>query len=78
MSIKEIGEAIAKDKIAFGIKQILKTKIKNPKVFVAKDARAETFEKLKQKKIKFEESKSKSEISRELNLDFESEVFLLR
>lgn len=82
MSVKDIKEAIEKEKILFGIKQVLKnsgkgkSKIKN--VFVAKDAREETLKKLDSAKINFVVLKSKEEIAKELGLDFESEVYSIK
>ncbi len=80
MSIKEIQEAISEGKAVFGIKQALKSskgKSKIKKVFVAKDARDKTINKLEKAKIEFEVLKTKEEIAKELGLDFESEVYLI-
>ncbi len=74
MSIKEINEAMEKGLIFFGIRQALKNPKKLKSVFIAKDTRDETVEKLEEKKIEFVVLKSKSDIARELNLDFECEV----
>ena len=78
MSVKEIKEAIEKEKVLFGIKQALKNSKKLKNVFIAKDAREETIEKLEKAGIEFTVLKPKKEISRELNLGFESEVFSLK
>lgn len=78
MSTAEIKQAIEKNKVRFGIKQALK-KPKPKKTFITKDARPETIEKLEKAKIKFEILKAaKSETAKELNLDFECEVFSLK
>jgi ribosomal protein L7Ae-like RNA K-turn-binding protein len=78
MSVKEIKEAIEKDKIFFGIKQALKNSKKISNVYVAKDTRDETIKKLEKADIEFTVLKSKTDLSRELNLDFECEVFSLK
>jgi ribosomal protein L7Ae-like RNA K-turn-binding protein len=75
MSTKEILEAIGSKKVLFGIKEAVKNKKKLKSVFVSKDARDETVEKLESEKIEFAVLKSKEDISKELNLDFESEVY---
>ncbi|MFZ5955609.1 MAG: hypothetical protein ACOYT4_04235 [Nanoarchaeota archaeon] len=78
MNIKEIKESIVKEKVLFGLKQTLKYAKKNPKkeikVVVASNARPKILEKLEKLKIKFEKLKLKSEISKELGLNFEFEV----
>ena len=82
MSIKDISEGIEKKKVFFGIKQVLKkpkAKTKKAKVFVARDSREDTIKKLEEAEINFEVlNKNKEEIAKELNLNFESEVFSLR
>ena len=79
MSLKELKEAKENKKLVLGIRQILKnSKDKKVKIYVARDARSETIDKLQEKEINFEFSKTKKEISNELDLDFESEVFLIR
>ena len=78
MSVKEIGEAIESGKILFGIKQALKLGKKAKNVFIAKDTRDETVEKLEAAGIEFDVLKSKAELAKELNLDFECEVFSLK
>jgi len=87
MSIKEIKEGIEKEKVLFGIKQTMKhyakkgdkeERKKNAKVFVTKDAREETINMLEKEGIEFSLIKGKQESMKELNLDFESEVFLLK
>ena len=77
MSMKELGEAIESKKVLFGIKQALKLGKKSKNVFIAKDTRDETVEKLDAAKIEFDVLKSKAELAKELNLDFECEVFSL-
>lgn len=79
MSLKDLKEALVKGNVFFGLKQTLKkcngkTKFK---VFVANDARNETLDKLQSLGINFEFLKTKKEISKELGLDFESEIFLI-
>ena len=78
MSVKEIKEAIEKNNVYFGIRQALKNAKKSKRVFIAKDTRNETIEKLNSKKIEFVVLKSKEDLANELNLDFECEVFSLR
>ena len=92
MSVKEIKEGIEKEKVLFGIKQVLKhykkkrndegkseeKKGKTGRVFVARDAREETMNILEKEGIEFSLIKKKQEMTKELNLDFESEVFLLK
>ena len=79
MSLKELKTAFEEKKLSFGIRQIVKNSKskKKGKVFVAKDARNETIDILSNLGINFEFSKTKKEISKELGLDFESEVFLI-
>lgn len=77
MSLKEIKDSIEKENVFFGIRQSLKNAKKLSNVFIAKDTRDETVEKLESAKIEFVVLKSKEEISKELNLDFECEVFSL-
>ena len=77
MSVKEIREAMENGNVLFGIRQALKSK-KLKGVFIAKDTRDETVEKLEAAKVEFDVLKSKSELARELNLDFECEVYSLK
>lgn len=80
MSLKEVKEAMKLDKVSFGIKQVLKVAAEGKKklnVYVAKDARNETLDKLQEKNINFEFLKNKKEIAKELEIDFESEVYLV-
>jgi len=77
MSLKEIKEGIENKLVLFGIRQALKNK-KLKQVFIAKDTRDETVEKLESAKIEFDVLKSKSDIAKELNLDFECEVFSIK
>jgi len=83
MSVKEISEAIENGSVMFGIRQALKgasvkgkNKIKG--VFIAKDARDETVEKLEAANVEFVVLKSKEDLAKELNLDFECEVFSVK
>jgi ribosomal protein L7Ae-like RNA K-turn-binding protein len=78
MSIKEIKEAIDEKKVYFGIKQAKKHKANIATVFVTKDARDETIKLLEDAKIEFVVLKPKSEMTKGLNLDFESEVFSIK
>ncbi|MFA5060972.1 MAG: hypothetical protein WC494_01485 [Candidatus Pacearchaeota archaeon] len=75
MSIKDIKEAMEKEKVFFGVKQAIKNKKKISSVFVAKDVRDETIDKLEKAGVEFIVLKPKRELSRELNLDFDCEVF---
>tara|TARA_Y100000310_G_scaffold260387_1_gene269278 strand:- start:1590 stop:1871 length:282 start_codon:yes stop_codon:yes gene_type:complete len=82
MSVKEIKEAMEKKTIRFGIRQALKGAKKKGKnkqkiVFISKDTRDSTVKKLESAGIEFTVLKSKEELAKELNLDFESEVFSL-
>ncbi|MFH1452024.1 MAG: hypothetical protein ABIF88_02530 [archaeon] len=74
MGIKEIKEAMEKGKVYFGIRQALKNPKKLKSVFIAKDARDLVVEKLEGVGIEFVVLKSKADIAKELNLDFECEV----
>ena len=74
MSVKEIREAMDKGIVVFGIKQTVKNKGKLDNVFIAKDTRDEAVEKLESENIEFSVLKTKADIAKELNLDFESEV----
>ncbi len=78
MSVKEIREAMEKGEVFFGIRQALKNKGKLKSVFIAKNARDETVEKLEAAKIEFDVLKSKDELTKELNLDFDCEIFSVR
>ncbi|MFH1238074.1 MAG: hypothetical protein ABIH79_02675 [archaeon] len=85
MSVKEINEAIEQGKVYFGIRQALKHAghsadpkskgVKLSNVFISKDARDETVEKLDSAGVEFIVLKSKEDLAKELNLDFECEVF---
>jgi ribosomal protein L7Ae-like RNA K-turn-binding protein len=78
MSVKEIKDVIESRNVLFGIRQALKNSKKLKNVFIAKDTRDETVEKLEAAKIEFIVLKSKEDLARELNLDFECEVFSLK
>ena len=78
MSVKELGEAIEGGNVMFGIRQALKLGKKAKNVFIAKDTRDETVEKLDVAGIEFDVLKSKAELAKELNLDFECEVFSIK
>ncbi|MCK5321370.1 hypothetical protein KAJ38_02225 [Candidatus Pacearchaeota archaeon] len=75
MSVKELKVAIEQGNVYFGIRQALKHAKNLSSVFITKDARDETVEKLDVAKIEFVVLKSKADIAKELNLDFECEVF---
>ncbi len=78
MSVKKLKEEIAENNVLFGIKQALKHGKKLKMVFVAKDTRDGTIEKLETAEIEFDVLKLKSDLSKELNLDFECEVFSIK
>ena len=78
MSVKELREGIEAGNVLFGIKQALKLGGKSKRVFIAKDTRDETVEKLENAKLEFDVLKSKADLTKELNLDFECEVFSLK
>ena len=78
MSVKEINEAIEKDKVYFGIKQAIKHKKEIKAVFIAKDTREETVQKLENAGIEFSVLKTKLEMAKNLNIDFPSEVFSIK
>ncbi|MFH0808632.1 MAG: hypothetical protein V1888_03385 [archaeon] len=78
MTVKEISEAMGKGKVLFGLRQALKGGKKLKSVFICKDTRDGTVEKLEAAKIEFDVLKSKDDVAKELNLDFECEVFSLK
>jgi len=78
MSVKEIKEAMESGKVCFGLRQVLKGGKKLKGVFICKDTRDETVEKLEAAKIEFDVLKSKADVAKELNLDFTTEVFSIR
>jgi ribosomal protein L7Ae-like RNA K-turn-binding protein len=78
MSVKELREGIEAENVLFGIKQALKLGKKAKNVFIAKDARDDTVEKLESVGVDFDVLKSKEDLTKELNLDFECEVFSLK
>ncbi len=78
MSVREIVEAIKSKKAIFGIKQAIKHKKDIDSVFICKDTRDETVDKLEEEKIEFVVLKTKKEMAKELNLDFLSEVFSVK
>jgi|TARA_B100002003_G_scaffold237925_1_gene255578 ribosomal protein L7Ae-like RNA K-turn-binding protein len=78
MSVKELREGIEAENVLFGIKQALKLGKKAKNVFIAKDARDDTVEKLESVGVEFDVLKSKEDLTKELNLDFECEVFSLK
>ena len=78
MSIKELKEGIDEGRVLFGVKQALKSKGKLKSVFIAKDTRDATVEKLEGAGIEFDVLKSKEDVAKELNLDFECEVFSIK
>lgn len=78
MSVKEIREAMGREGAVFGIRQTLKSKDKLENVFIAKDTRDETVDRLESSGIEFSVLKSKADIAKELNLGFESEVISVK
>lgn len=78
MSIKELEDALAKGNVLFGIRECLKGKKDLKAVFISRDARDETVEKLEAAGIEFVVLKNKEELAKQLNLDFESEVFSIK
>jgi ribosomal protein L7Ae-like RNA K-turn-binding protein len=78
MSIKEIKEGIDAGKVLYGIRQAIKNKKDIKTVFIAKDTRDETVEKLEKAGIEFVVLKSKEDLTKNLNLDFTSEVFSIK
>ncbi|MAH47814.1 hypothetical protein CMI37_18475 [Candidatus Pacearchaeota archaeon] len=82
MSLKEIKDAMEKEKVLFGIRQALKLGKgkKKLKIFVVNDAREETICRLEKAKVKFEVlgRAGKGDVAKELGLDFESEVFTIK
>ena len=77
MSVKELKEGIEAGKVVFGIKQALKVGKKAKNIFIAKDTRDSTVEKLEKAELAFDVLKSKEDLTKELNLDFACEVFCL-
>ena len=82
MSLRDLIEADKKGNVSFGIKQVLKLakakKLKKTsRVFVARDTREETIKQLEDAGVEFEVLKNKDDITREMGIDFDSEVFLI-
>lgn len=75
MSVKEIKESLEKGHVYFGIRQTIKHAKKIKNVYITKDARDQTAEALDKANIEFVVLKPKSDMTKELNLDFECEVF---
>ena len=78
MSVKEILEAMEEGKVLFGLNQAVKHAKKVKSVFICKDTRDETVEKLESSGIEFVVLKSKEDMTKELGLDFECEVFSIQ
>jgi ribosomal protein L30E len=78
MSVKELKDSIEQGRVLFGIKQALKSGKNAKNIFIAKDARDETVEKLEAAGLEFDVLKSKADLTKELNLDFDCEVFSLQ
>jgi len=78
MSVKELREGIEAGKVFFGIRQALKLGKKAKNIFIAKDTRDETVERLEGAGLEFDVLKSKADLTKELNLDFGAEVFSLK
>lgn len=82
MSIKELSEAQKKNNVSYGVREVLKlAKAKKMKktsrVFVCKDTREETLKSLETAGVEFEVLKNKKDVARELELKFDSEVFMI-
>lgn len=82
MSLRDLVEADKKGNAFFGIKQVLrlakaKKLKKTARVFVARDTREETIKQLEDAGVEFEVLKNKVDITREMGIDFDSEVFLI-
>ncbi len=82
MSLRDLIEADKKGNVTFGIRQVLKLakakKLKKTsRVFVARDTREDTIKKLEDAGVEFEVLKNKDDITREMGIDFDSEVFLI-
>ena len=75
MSLKELKESMEKDNLFFGIRHVLKNSKNLNDVFLAKDARPETVKRLESLNIEFTVLKSKADLRKELNIDFDCEVF---
>ncbi|MBU3924228.1 MAG: hypothetical protein KJ592_04885 [Nanoarchaeota archaeon] len=75
MSVKELKDGIEGGKVLFGIRQALKNSKKVKNVFITKDTRDATVERLENAGIEFDVLKSKNDLTKELNLDFDCEVF---
>ncbi len=80
MSLKDVRDGIEKGSVCFGFKQTLKNfkPKKKMKVFVAKDVRQDILDRLNELGMEPDFLKSKQEIAKELNLDFQCETFLLK
>ncbi len=77
MSVKEIKDAMEENAALFGIRQALKKGKESRGVFIAKDSRDSTVDILENLGIEFVVLKSKADLAKELNLDFETEVVCL-
>ena len=77
MTIKEIKDGMEKGKVLFGIRQALKVGKKGT-VFIAKDSRDSTVSRLEDSGVEFSVLKTKKDLAKELNLDFESEVISIK
>lgn len=82
MTMKNLIDANEEGNVIFGIREILKLAKKKKlkkgySVFIAKDARDDVVLKLENAGIEFEVLKSKKDISKELGIDFNSEIFLI-
>ena len=75
MTLKELKESVEKGNVLFGIKQALKNSKNIGDVFIAKDTRPETVSMLEASKIEFSVLKPKLELRKELEIDFDCEVF---
>ncbi len=78
MSVKEIKEAIENKNVYFGLKECVKHKKEIKNVYVTKNAREVTLQKLSDSKIDYKILKDKKEMVKLLNLDFFCEVFSIK
>lgn len=78
MSVKELKDAAQEGKVFFGIRQAIRQGKNGGSVFICRDSRDLTIEKLEKEGIEFVVLKNKDIIAKELNLDFECEVFCIK
>ncbi len=83
MSITDIKEAQKTGNVIFGLKRILKftqdkKNKKSGRIFISRDTRPEILKELESHGMEFETLKTKTEVSKELGLEFENEVILIK